>query len=74
MRETEGVPLSSRALPSEVWAVGLVAAVGVPPAGVVIGVGDVFTVGVMVGEGCTVAVTVGFAGVGERFGVTVTGG
>ncbi len=40
--------------------------------------GEVFAVGVMVGEGFTVGVTVGVAGVGERVGVfagvAVTGG
>ena len=78
-----GTPLSFRALPSPVLtAVGLAPGVGVPAAGVVTGVGEVFTVGVMVGEVATVGVTVGevftvgvtvgVAGVGE--GVGVTGG
>src|SRR5947209_7115583 len=78
-RAAGGTPLSFRALLSPVLeAVGLTRGVGVPRAGVVIGVGEGFTVGVTVGEGFTVAVTVGFAGVGERVGVlvgvTVTGG
>src|SRR5215471_20064276 len=70
-----GTPLSFRALPSPVFA-----AVGVPPAGVVTGVGELFTVGVTVGEvvavGVTVGevlavgVTVGVDDVGEEVGVT----
>ena len=77
-----GTPLSFRALPSPVLtAVGLLPGVGVPAAGVVTGVAEVFTVGVAVGEVATVGVTVGVAGVGEgvgvtggNVGVTVTGG
>jgi|SRR5581483_3616392 len=76
-----GTPLSFRALPSPVLAaVGLMPGVGVPPAGEPMGVGEVFTVGVMVGDVATVGVTVG-AWVGEGtgvvgggVGVTVTGG
>src|SRR3984893_12788251 len=79
---TGGTPLSFRALPSTVLAaVGLAPGVGVPMAGVVTAVGELFTVGVMVGDFATVGVTVGFAGVGEgvgvtggNVGVTVTGG
>jgi hypothetical protein len=79
---TGGTPLSFRALPSPVLAaVGLAPGVGVPPAGVVTGVGELFTVGVTVGDFATVGVTVGVARVGEgvgvtggNVGVTVTGG
>ena len=73
-----GTPLSFKALPSPVLAgVGLAPAVGVPPAGVVTGVGQLFTVGVTVGDFETVGVTVGLAGVGVtggNVGVAVTGG
>lgn len=79
---TGGTPLSLRALPSPVLAaVGLTPGVGVPLAGVLAGVGLVFTVGVTVGDVAGVGVTVGgvFVGVGVgvvggNVGVTVTGG
>ena len=75
-----------RALPSPVLAaVGLTAGAGVPLAGVIVAVGEVFTVGaavgVVVGDFAAVAVGVGVDRVGDgvgdtgvNVGVTVTGG
>ena len=70
-RAAGGTPLSFSALPSALLA-AVGRGVGVPRAGVFVGVGEVFAVGVTVGVVFTVGVTVGVVWVGA--GVTVTGG